>query len=183
MLNPLTSKDKISKLLAYSVLKKVSMIKKITRKPLFFVILYLLYKGFFIAFVTQKFTQSISLFTIFLMLICTYNLVRLFKELLGVMHYLKFQPLVNSILDYFLHNFVEGKNWKKSHRLKYYSEGIRDLEMMHFRHYYNQFILKFEETILKVYTSFWGVTFFPIVFYNLSIWFYTFFFVERQGQT
>lgn len=183
MLNPLHPKSKISKLLAFSVMKKKNMIKKIPRMPLLFITLYLLYKGYFIAYVTQYFVRTINLFTICMLTICTYNFVIMFDELLQVMNSMKFTTLINAIIQHFFTYFVDGRNWKNIHKFKGYSDRTKDLEMMHFRHYYQQFVLKMEVKIFKVYKKFWGITFFPMVIFSLALWTFTFFFGARQGST
>jgi hypothetical protein len=182
MLNPLNSGSKISKLLAFSVIKKKNMLKKIPRLPLLFITFYLLYKGLLIAFVMQHFLKTISLFTIGILCITLYSFIEMFEELLQVMKVMKFLGLANAIIRYFFTNFVDGKNWKKPHKFKEYTERTKELEMMHLRHYYQQFILKMEAKIFKISKKFWSITFFPLVVFSLGLWTFTFFFGARLGN-
>lgn len=136
MLNPLHPRSKISKLLAFSVMQKKNMIKKIPRMPLLFITLYLVFKGIYISYVTKFFIETINIFTILMLGISTYNFVIIFEELLEVMNYMKVNELMHTIMKYFSVYFIDGKNWKKTHKFQGYNDRTKELEMMHLRHYY-----------------------------------------------
>lgn len=172
----------LTKSLARLPSKTPARIKNIPRYPQFFVSVYLIYKGVFIGFVTKVFVSNLNLFTLIMLLVSSYNFIKLFEELVKVLESLKVSSIIHALTKYFYENFVSGKNWKKGVQFRGYNDTLKDLETMQLTHYYQQVLLQMESKIHQVNSKFWKIQFFSMVLYAVGIWFFTFFFGAKGDK-
>jgi hypothetical protein len=152
----------------------------ISRQTNPFLVMYLTFKGLFLALVIQYFHVHMNIFKVIMILCYLLNMRSLFSDMIQICERMKLMEIFTLRAKYFFLTFLAGKKWKNVSEAENtftesYTEEVMRKDLLQNKIYYQQFLVRMEKVMVSANKAFWGITFFPLLVLFLAVVFMNYF--------